>query len=75
MDAETKSLQCLDTSVIAGGWDRLVRSFLDGYFALHPTFAAGAGRHEHDGRLPDWSPEGLAREIASLKAEWTRAAE
>jgi hypothetical protein len=75
MDAETKSLQCLDTSVVAGGWDHFVRSFLEGYFERHPTFAAGAGRHEFDGRLPDWSPEGLAREAAWLKEEWTRAAD
>jgi len=53
MDAETKSLQCLDATVVAGGWDHFVRSFLDGYFELHPTFASGAGRHEYDGRLPD----------------------
>ncbi|MFL6233912.1 MAG: DUF885 family protein, partial [Thermoanaerobaculia bacterium] len=75
MDAETKSLQCLDTSVVAGGWDHFVRSFLDGYFERHPTFAAGAGRHEFDGRLPDWSAEGLAAEAAWLKAERARAAE
>ncbi|HEY4561391.1 MAG TPA: DUF885 domain-containing protein [Thermoanaerobaculia bacterium] len=75
MDAETKSLQCLDTSVIAGGGDHFVRSFLDGYFERHPTFAAGAGRHELDGRLPDWSPEGLAAEAAWLKAERARAEE
>jgi hypothetical protein len=75
MDAETKSLQCLDTSVVAGGWDHFVRSFLDGYFERHPTFAAGAGRHEFDGRLPDWSPEGLAAEAAWLKAERERAEE
>jgi hypothetical protein len=75
MDAETKSLQCLDTSVVAGGWDHFVRTFLDGYFERHPTFAAGAGRHEFDGRLPDWSPEGLAEEAAWLKAERARAAE
>jgi hypothetical protein len=75
MDAETKSLQCLDASVVAGGWDHFVRSFLDGYFELHPTFASGAGRHEYDGRLPDWSPEGFAREIAWLRAERARAAE
>jgi len=75
MDAETKSLQCLDTSVIAGGWDHFVRSFLDGYFERHPTFAAGAGRHEFDGRLPDWSPEGLAAAAAWLKAERARAEE
>jgi len=75
MDAETKSLQCLDASVVAGGWDHGVRSFLDGYFELHPTFASGAGRHEYDGRLPDWSPEGFEREIAWLRAEKARAAE
>jgi len=75
MDAETKSLQGLDTSVVAGGWDHFVRSFLDGYFELHPTFASGAGRHEYDGRLPDWSPEGFEREIAWLRAERARAAE
>jgi hypothetical protein len=75
MDAETKSLQCLDTSVVAGGWDHFVRTFLDGYFERHPTFAAGAGRHEFDGRLPDWSPEGLADEAAWLKAELARMEE
>jgi hypothetical protein len=75
MDAETKSLECLNTSVVAGGWDHFVRSFLDGYFELHPTFAAGAGRHELDGRLPDWSPEAFQREAAWLRAEWARAAE
>lgn len=75
MDAETKSLQCLDASVVAGGWDHFVRSFLDGYFELHPTFASGAGRHEFDGRLPDWSPEGFEREIAWLRAERAGAAE
>jgi hypothetical protein len=75
MDAETKSLQCLDASVVAGGWDHFVRSFLDGYFERHPTFAAGAGRHELDGRLPDWSAEGLAAEAAWLKAERARAEE
>ncbi len=75
MDAETKSLQCLDSSVVAGGWDHFVRSFLAGYFELHPTFAAGAGRHDYDGRLPDWSPEALAHEAAWLRAERARAEE
>jgi hypothetical protein len=69
MDAETQGLQCLDATVVAGGWDHFVRSFLAGYFELHPTFAAGAGRHEFDGRLPDWSPEALARESAWLRTQ------
>ncbi|HEY0514901.1 MAG TPA: DUF885 domain-containing protein, partial [Thermoanaerobaculia bacterium] len=74
MDPEVNDLQCLSPAAVAGSWDHFVRSFLDGYFELHPTFAAGAGRHELDGRLPDWSPEAIEREIAWLKAERARAA-
>src|SRR5437773_10299420 len=43
------------------GWDGFVSAFLDQYFALRPDIAVNAGRHEFDGRLPDWSPDGLAR--------------
>jgi hypothetical protein len=48
-------------------WSRFVRSFLEGYFDHSPTFASNAGRHEFDGRLPDWSSDGLRRKI-----EWLR---
>src|SRR6185295_18439586 len=75
MDPEAKDLQCIDVAAVAGSWDRLVRSFLDGYFEAHPTFAAGAGRHEYDGRLPDWSLEGIEAETTRLRAERSRAAE
>ena len=49
-------------------WDCHVRSFLEGYFEQFPTFGSSVGRHDFDGRLPDWSPEALAG-----KAEWLRA--
>jgi uncharacterized protein (DUF885 family) len=75
MDAETKGTQCVDVSVVAGGWDHFVRSFLEDYFESHPNFAAGAGLHEFDGRLPDWSPEALEAEGARLHAQRARAAE
>jgi hypothetical protein len=75
MDPEGKDLQCIDVSAVAGSWDRLVRAFLEGYFESHPSFAAGAGRHELDGRLPDWSPEALEAEVAWLRNERSRAAE
>jgi hypothetical protein len=48
-------------------WSRFVRSFLEEYFDHSPTFASNAGRHEFDGRLPDWSSDGLRRKI-----EWLR---
>ncbi|HKI05628.1 MAG TPA: DUF885 domain-containing protein [Thermoanaerobaculia bacterium] len=75
MDPEAKDLQCIDVAAVAGSWDRLVRSFLEAYFESNPTFAAGAGRHEFDGRLPDWSPEATAAEIARLRSERARAVE
>lgn len=50
-------------------WDTLVTEFLDSTFAARPDIAVNAGRHEHDGRLPDWSEGGLAREVTRL-TEW-----
>ena len=75
MDAEVKELQCVDPAAVAGAWDRFVHSFLDGYFELNPPFAANAGKHEYDGRLPDWSPEGIEREAVWLRSERERARE
>lgn len=54
-------------------WDENVEQFLNGYFAANPTFAVYQGRHEFDGKLPDWSEEGLKNEIARLKAEREKA--
>ncbi|MGZ8215178.1 MAG: DUF885 domain-containing protein, partial [Methylosarcina sp.] len=39
-------------------WNSFVDQFIEGYFILEPTFAVSAGRHEFDGKLPDWSPAG-----------------
>jgi hypothetical protein len=53
-------------------WDSYVSDFLDSYFVAHPDFAVRAGRHEFDGKLPDWSSEGITREIKRLHAEKDR---
>ncbi|HVR96766.1 MAG TPA: DUF885 domain-containing protein [Thermoanaerobaculia bacterium] len=58
---------------VSAAWDRFVASFLEDYFEAHPVFAAGAGRHELDGRLPDWSRAGLDAEAARLRAERRKA--
>ena len=55
-------------------WDSFVNAFLDGYFELNPPQGVSAGRHEFDGRLPDWSPEGLARMATWLHEQQDRAA-
>ena len=40
-------------------WGGFMETFLDGYFKVNPTFAVYQGKHEYDGQLPDWSPEGI----------------
>lgn len=50
-------------------WDKYVTHYLDAYFASHPDVAIYMGRHEFDGKLPDFSRQGLDREIARLHSE------
>jgi uncharacterized protein (DUF885 family) len=50
-------------------WDRVTSTFIEEYFSAQPIFAAAAGRHEYDGKFPDWSQDGIAREVARLKAK------
>lgn len=54
-------------------WPTFVDEFVAGYFEQQPTFAAEAGRHEFDGRLPDWSPEGLRRTERWLETQRLQA--
>ena len=50
-------------------WDAVVAEFLKVYFAARPELAVGAGLHEYDGRLPDWSDAGRAS-FDSLLTTW-----
>jgi uncharacterized protein (DUF885 family) len=47
-------------------WDTFASGFIETYFRANPTFAINQGRHEYDGRLPDWSEAGLEAWIARL---------
>jgi len=58
----------------ANSWPSFRDQFLEGYFEKSPHFAVSQGRHDFDGRLPDWSPAGLSAKIDFLKAS-RRAAE
>lgn len=49
-------------------WAAFVDDYIEGWFRAHPAHAVVQGRHEYDGLLPDWSAEGIAREISRLKA-------
>ncbi len=44
-------------------WGAFVEKTLEGYFKVSPGFAVYQGKHEFDGQLPDWSPEGLKAQI------------
>lgn len=56
----------MDDDAIAH-WNRFVDDFIEGYFEAHPVFAVWQGNHAYDGQLPDWSREGLGKEIARLE--------
>jgi uncharacterized protein (DUF885 family) len=47
-------------------WQQSVDAFMTGWFERNPAQAAFNGKHEFDGQLPDWSPEGLKSNIAWL---------
>jgi len=54
-------------------WPAFVDQFIETYFVSHPSFAAGQGRHEFDGQLPDWTGAGIQEEIARLERVRTTA--
>src|SRR6266567_3757341 len=62
-----RTTQQTDRQTPAGGdtksWDSYVNEFLESYFVAHPDFAVRAGRHELDGKLPNWSAAAIATEI------------
>ena len=48
-------------------WPQFVESFIDARLEADPYFAVGNGRHEFDGKMPDWSRAGLDRDVAALR--------
>lgn len=49
-------------------WAAFVDRYVEDYFKAHPVFATLQGRHEFDGKFPDWSRAGIQREIARMHA-------
>ena len=56
--------QSPQAGLAARDWDKFVSGFVETYFQANPLFAVYQGRHEFDGRFPDWSDAGLQK--------WTR---
>ena len=54
-------------------WDQFVSGFLDQYYKDHPSYAVQLGRHDFDGRLPDWRATALKELATRLHAARTQA--
>ncbi len=48
-------------------WDAFVEEQIEAHLEAHPAWAVTQGRHEFDGRLPDWSEAGLDEEVRRLR--------
>jgi hypothetical protein len=56
--------QSQQADMSAREWDNFVSGFIETYFEANPLFAVYQGRHEYDGKFPDWTDAGLEK--------WTR---
>ncbi len=48
-------------------WDGFREKFINTAFQDRPDFAVYQGKHQFDGKLPDWSEDGLAKRVAWLE--------
>lgn len=62
-------------AAVNDAWPKFVDSFIEDSFVANPAVAAMLGRHEFDGQLPDWSAEGIQKEIARLEQARIKALE
>ncbi|MEO8566262.1 MAG: hypothetical protein ABI541_07740 [Betaproteobacteria bacterium] len=69
----TRPASLSSTSSRAAEWDDYVTALLESEFDANPPTAVWAGRHEFDGRLPDWSRSGIDNEIRRMHAQRERA--
>jgi hypothetical protein len=50
-------------------WPDFVAAFIEARFEVDPAFAVQSGRHDFDGRAPDWSRAALEREVDALRSQ------
>jgi hypothetical protein len=49
-------------------WPAFVDSFIEARFKSDPYFAVQAGRHDFDGKMPDWSRAAIDADVSALRA-------
>jgi hypothetical protein len=64
--AARKSTPSAAAPAASRAWDAYLIECLDAYFSASPHIAVWAGRHEFDGRLPDWSAAGIKKQVQRL---------
>ncbi len=57
----------------ASEWQGFLGTSVEQYFQLDPSFAVYQGRHDFDGRLPDWSEAGIRRVIDFWRLIYSQA--
>jgi len=55
--------------VAAAAWSDFTAGFIESRFKADPAFAVQSGRHEFDGRVPDWSRAAIEADVAALRAQ------
>ena len=53
---------------MAAEWPAFVESFIEARFKADPYFAVQAGRHEFDGKMPDWSRAAIDADVGELRS-------
>ena len=57
--------------VAAPAWPDFAAAFIESRFEADPAFAVQSGRHEFDGRMPDWSRASIEADVAELRGQRT----
>ena len=57
----------------ASEWPGFVGTTVEQYFQLDPSFAVYQGRHDFDGKLPDWSDSGIKKVIDFWRLIYSQA--
>ncbi|MES1983460.1 MAG: DUF885 domain-containing protein [Pseudomonadota bacterium] len=71
--ANQQTVTVTDAGADNADWAKFSAAFLEGYFKQDPYFAVYQGRHEFDGKLPDWSEAGLKAQTAFLQDSIAKA--
>ncbi len=57
----------VENPATTAAFDRWLDRFFTAYYAARPVNATFIGVHDHDHRLPDFSPAGVARQLAEMR--------